>query len=68
MPPTTELRATLGQNSYVSLGLVVTLVVGAMFYGRQLQRLDAIESQLRDLTTEMREVRGFVVRQQSIGR
>jgi hypothetical protein len=68
MPPTTELRSTLGQNSYVSLGLVVTLVVGAMFYGRQLQRLDAIESQLRDLATEMREVRSFVVRQQSIGR
>lgn len=68
MAPTQELRTSLGQNSYVSIGLVITLVIGAMFYGRQLQRLDAIEKQLSDLSTEMREFRGLIVRQQSTGR
>lgn len=69
MAETRELRAaTIGQNSYVSAGLVTALVVGAVFYGRQLQRLDAIESQLRDLAAEMREVRSLIVRPQSLGR
>ncbi len=68
MPPTTETRTALGQNSYVSVGLVTALVMAALFYGRQLQRLDAIESQLRELSAEMREFRGLVVRSQATGR
>lgn len=68
MAPTTETHRAIGQNSYVSVGLVTALIVGAMFYGRQLQRLDGIESQLRDLSAEVREFRSFVVRSQSIGR
>ena len=73
--PTAELRTSLGQHSYVSIGLVVALVTGAMFYGRQLERLDAIESQVRELRTEVREsraelleIRTVLVRQQSPGR
>lgn len=67
MPPTTETRAAIGQNSYVSVGLVTALVVGAMFYGRQLQRLDGIENQLRDLHTEVREIQ-VSLRSQTSGR
>jgi hypothetical protein len=66
--PTTEMRAALGQNSYVSLGLVAALVTGAIFYGRQLERLDAIDKQLSELSAEVREFRSLVVRQQSTGR
>jgi hypothetical protein len=58
----------LGQSSYVSVGLVITLVIGAMFYGRQLQRLDAIESQLRDVSAEVRDIRNYLVRPTPIGR
>lgn len=58
MPPTTELRApALTQNSFVSLGLVGTLVAGAMLFGKQLQRLDSIENELRELRTEVKEMR-----------
>lgn len=67
MPPTTELRAAIGQNSYVSVGLVTALIVGAMFYGRQLQRLDSIEGELRELSADVREIRGSL-RTQSLGR
>lgn len=68
MPPTTELRTTLGQNSYVSLGLVLALLAGATVFGRQMQRLDGIEAQLRDVSAEVREIRSFVVRPTSTGR
>lgn len=62
------MRTALGQNSYVSVGLVTALVMAALFYGRQLQRLDAIENQLRELSAEVRELRSFVVRTQATGR
>lgn len=62
------MRTALGQNSYVSVGLVTALVMAALFYGRQLQRLDAIENQLRELSAEVRELRSFVVRTQAAGR
>lgn len=68
MPPTSETRVSIGPSSYVSLGLVLSLIVGALFYGRQLQRLDSIEAQLRELSSEVREFRSFVVRSQSLGR
>lgn len=67
MADTSERRAAIGQNSYVSVGLVTALVMGAMFYGRQLQRLDAIENELRELRTEVREFRSFF-RPSSTGR
>lgn len=71
--------AAIGQNSYVSVGLVVALVGAALFYGQQLQRLDAMESrqqefrqevttELRELRAEVRDLRGAFVRQQSAGR
>lgn len=59
------MRTALGQNSYVSVGLVTALVMAALFYGRQLQRLDAIENQLRELSAEVRDLRSFVVRAQA---
>ncbi|MFN8996595.1 MAG: hypothetical protein ACK5X3_23445 [Pseudomonadota bacterium] len=54
---TGELRTSLGQNSYVSVGLVIALVTGAVLFGRQIQRLDAIEQRIADLSTEVREMR-----------
>ena len=58
MPP--DLRdpktATIGQHSYVSIGLVVSLVLGAMFYGKQLQRLDSIEARLSEVAADVREL------------
>ena len=69
MPPETRdyKTAAIGQNSYVSIGLVTALIVGAMFYGRQLQRLDSIENELRELRSEVREIRGSL-RSQTLGR
>lgn len=60
MPPaeTREYKSTaIGQHSYISVGLVVSLVLGAMFYGKQLQRLDSIEAKLTDLSADVRELR-----------
>jgi hypothetical protein len=55
--PTSELRTSIGQNSYVSIGLVIALVTGAVLFGRQLERLDKIEQSLMDLSAEVRELR-----------
>lgn len=62
MPPETReyKTAAIGQNSYVSIGLVVSLVLGAMFYGKQLQRLDSIEAKLTEITADVRELRKAV--------
>ena len=81
MAPTTgESRTiTVSQNSYVSIGLMLALVGGAMLFGRQLQRLDVLEAaqqqtrqevttELRELRAEVRDLRGAVVRTQSLGR
>ena len=81
MAPTTgESRPiTVSQNSYVSIGLMLALVGGAMLFGRQLQRLDVLEAaqqqtrqevttELRELRAEVRDLRGAVVRTQSLGR
>lgn len=65
------MRTALGQNSYVSVGLVTALVMAALFYGRQLEKIekiDAIEAQLRDLSREVGEIRSLVVRAQATGR
>lgn len=62
MPPETReyKTAAIGQNSYVSIGLLVSLVLGAMFYGKQLQRLDSIEAKLTEITADVRELRKAV--------
>jgi hypothetical protein len=63
MPPETreyKTAAAIGQNSYVSIGLVASLVLGAMFYGKQLQRLDSIEAKLTELSADVRELRKVV--------
>lgn len=60
--PTGELRTAIGQSSYVSIGLVSALIIAALFYGRQLQRLDAIEEELREVRVELREFRREIAR------
>ena len=48
--PTTEFKTTLGQNSYLSLGLVLALVGGALVAGQRLERLNLSEKTLNDLS------------------
>lgn len=64
--------ARITQNSYVSLGLVGALLAGAMVYGKQSQRLDSLETEVRELRQELRqsrselqEIRALLVRQSS---
>jgi hypothetical protein len=68
-PTTSETRAAaLSQHSYVSIGLMLALIAGATIFGRQLQRLDAIENEVRELRGEVREIRTLLVRTQSLPR
>jgi hypothetical protein len=66
--PTAELRTSIGQNSYVSIGLVIALVTGAVLFGRQLERLDKIEQSLTDLSADVRELRRDVRQLPATGR
>lgn len=80
MADTSERRAvSITQTSYISIGLVLALVAGATVFGRQMQRLDAIEAsqqqirqevtmELRELRTEVRDLRSTVVRSTTAGR
>ena len=66
---TTETRtAKLTPSSAVSLGLVVLLLGAAVVYGRQSQQLDSLNSDMRELRTEVREIRTLLLRQQPAGR
>lgn len=48
--PTTEHRTALGQNSYLSLGLVLALLAGAVAFGQGLERLNSIEDKVDRLS------------------
>jgi hypothetical protein len=66
---TTETRAAkLTPSSAVSLGLVLLLLGAAVVYGRQSQQLDSLNSDMRELRTEVREIRTLLLRQQPTGR
>lgn len=66
---TTEHRATkLSASTAVSLGLVVLLLGAAVVYGRQSQQLDSLNSDMRELRSEVREIRTLLLRQQTTGR
>lgn len=55
--------ARLTPNTGISVALVITVVLAALSIGRQLQRLDSVEAELRGLRAEMNEVRTLLVRQ-----
>ena len=60
-------RATkLTPNTPIALVLVLALLgaamTAAMFYGRQSQRLDSIEQEVRELRTEVRQIRDLLLR------
>ncbi len=57
MPASSGRVSTFTSNTFVSVGLVVTLVVAALYHGRQLQRIDAMEETLRELRTEVSQGR-----------
>lgn len=69
---TAERAARVSPNSTVTIGLVILLLsavaTGAAIYGRQAQRLDSIETEVRELRIETREIRTLLLRQQSAGR
>lgn len=44
-------------QSTVSLALVAALVGGGIQYGRQSQRLESVENQLREIKTELMQLR-----------
>lgn len=69
MPPTTEQRAPLiTSNSFVSIGLVTTLVIGGVFLGRQLNRIDVLEGRVAELRVEFNAHRDGTAHPQPTGR
>jgi hypothetical protein len=48
--PTTEYKTALGPNSYLSLGLVLALLAGAVAFGQGLERLNSIEDKVDRLS------------------
>lgn len=68
MPPTSESRTVVSQHSLVSIGLVATLVVGSVFFGRQLNRIDVLEGRLNELRVEFNAHRDGPAHLPSTGR
>lgn len=58
MAPTTtsEYKSAIGQNSYVSLGLVIALLTGAVAFGQGLERLKTIEKKVDELTMDVKRL------------
>lgn len=56
----TRRHSPISMQAGLSLGLVMVLVGAAVTYGRQSQRLDSIETELRESRGELREMRGEV--------
>ena len=54
--PTAEFKSTIGQNSYVSLGLVLALLAGAVAFGQGLERLKTIEKKVDELTADVKRL------------
>lgn len=57
MPDDDKNRSPISLQTGLSVALVVILVGAGMTYGRQSQRLDGIESEVRDARVEMRAMR-----------
>jgi hypothetical protein len=47
----------LSTGSMISLGLVITLLLGGISYGRQTQRLESIDADLSRVRVELLETR-----------
>lgn len=54
--PTSEHKSAIGQNSYVSLGLVIALLTGAVAFGQGLERLKTIEKKVDELTVDVKRL------------
>ena len=62
---TGERRISIGQSSAVSIGLVSVLLTGAVFVGKQLQRIEVLEGRVTELRGEFNAHRDG---SQSVGR
>lgn len=56
-------RGGLTTSTYVSIGLVVLLISAALVAGQFMARVTAIESELRDVRVEVRQVRDILMGQ-----
>ncbi len=55
--PTTEFKTTtIGQNSYISVGLLGALLMGAVAFGQGLERLKAIEKKVDELAVDVKRL------------
>ena len=54
--PTSEYKSAIGQNSYVSLGLVIALLTGAVAFGQGLERLKTIEKKVDELAMDVKRL------------
>lgn len=55
-----ESHSPISMQTGLSVALVAVIVAASVAYGRQVQRLDAIEAQLKDSGAELREMRNEV--------
>lgn len=55
----------LSPNSAISIGLAVVLISAAVVYGRQSQQLETVSSDVKELRTEVGEIRLLLLRQQT---
>ena len=54
--PTSEYKSAINQNSYVSMGLVIALLTGAVAFGQGLERLKTIEKKVDELTVDVKRL------------
>ena len=55
-PTTSEYKSAIGQHSYVSLGLVIALLTGAVAFGQGLERLKTIEKKVDELAMDVKRL------------
>ncbi len=51
--PTTEHRTAIGQSSFVSVGLMLSLLFGAAVAGQAWERLNTVERRVDKLATDV---------------
>lgn len=63
-----ERRVSIGQSTFVSVGLVTTLLIGAIYVGGKLKQIEVIEGRVSELRMEFNAHRDGTAHSQSVGR